>query len=119
MSFEGLVYFQFPVGMSNRSYEMGHFHQDANIPDFQFPVGMSNRSYMKVQCSCMQMPENFPFNSPWECRIGLTRRTRKEGTMKDNIFQFPVGMSNRSYSCFLQVSLNTYGQLSIPRGNVE
>ena len=38
--------FQFPVGMSNRSYwERAILREDIDIIIFQFPVGMSNRSY--------------------------------------------------------------------------
>ena len=38
--------FQFPVGMSNRSYMQDAISRFKEIPDsFQFPVGMSNRSY--------------------------------------------------------------------------
>ena len=41
--------FQFPVGMSNRSYERVKEKLDYYQLDFQFPVGMSNRSYMSRQ----------------------------------------------------------------------
>ena len=38
------------------------------------------------------------FNSPWECRIGLTWKLMGvEPLTKTELFQFPVGMSNRSY----------------------
>ena len=38
--------FQFPVGMSNRSYKLYKLIDYVVIyPLFQFPVGMSNRSY--------------------------------------------------------------------------
>ena len=36
------------------------------------------------------------FNSPWECRIGLTDSAEIKNKRRQN-FQFPVGMSNRSY----------------------
>ena len=63
--------FQFPVGMSNRSYNIQlHKKQADFVFSFQFPVGMSNRSYMKV--ALIKRSDFIPFNSPWECRIGLT-----------------------------------------------
>ena len=42
-----LATFQFPVGMSNRSYTKEVLMPDEkrNPMSFQFPVGMSNRSY--------------------------------------------------------------------------
>ena len=89
-------YFQFPVGMSNRSYI--HWCAEANgyVCDFQFPVGMSNRSYF-FAVSSPHVSVIPSFNSPWECRIGLTKIILifNSGRRKD--FQFPVGMSNRSY----------------------
>ena len=39
--------FQFPVGMSNRSYQAIKAQTDKLTFDFQFPVGMSNRSYTR------------------------------------------------------------------------
>ena len=84
---------------------------------FQFPVGMSNRSYVFSESS-VRNPE-IAFNSPWECRIGLTLGLVLSVAVVDIIFQFPVGMSNRSYA----VRRNLRGRgaifLSIPRGNVE
>ena len=43
------------------------------VPDFhfQFPVGMSNRSYDFVK-EDDDKRVFAAFNSPWECRIGLT-----------------------------------------------
>ena len=38
---------------------------------FQFPVGMSNRSYIPVMGAKIVESESY-FNSPWECRIGPT-----------------------------------------------
>ena len=64
--------FQFPVGMSNRSYvEFTLLSEDWSLVNFQFPVGMSNRSYRSVRVGSLQFPYA-TFNSPWECRIGLT-----------------------------------------------
>ncbi len=37
--------FQFPVGMSNRSYLVNPEIASELVKFFQFPVGMSNRSY--------------------------------------------------------------------------
>ena len=88
---------------------------------------------------------NFAFNSPWECRIGLTPACLEEIRERGYYFQFPVGMSNRSYTkavgailkemeipfnspweCRIgltdtQISRNEVrlDYLSIPRGNVE
>ena len=68
--FENTVFFQFPVGMSNRSYILGFDKgKTANIL-FQFPVGMSNRSYPELPNGLWM--KVIAFNSPWECRIGLT-----------------------------------------------
>ena len=63
---------------------------------------MSNRSY-KLAIAIRSSIANFTFNSPWECRIGLTGRAIGifEAVVID--FQFPVGMSNRSYSRFAKV----------------
>ena len=86
-----------------------------------------------------------PFNSPWECRIGLTKlyQVNKEiealivfqfpvgmsnrsypGNHEDRlekyiVFQFPVGMSNRSYLLSGIITFKSMRGLSIPRGNVE
>ena len=64
------MYFQFPVGMSNRSYREFSSAEAAKKAIFQFPVGMSNRSYNRVLIRLVQ--HLLSFNSPWECRIGLT-----------------------------------------------
>ena len=88
--------FQFPVGISNKSYEVGPNGEIQLGYLFQFPVGMSNKSYFisrKVNCRTIFIP----FNSPWECRISLTPFRRNALGMMLRIFQFPVGMSNRSY----------------------
>ena len=75
------IFFQFPVGMSNRSYELINLHYIDHITIFQFPVGMSNRSYNKLALDLVT---------------------------PDEIFQFPVGMSNRSYRLEWQVYINSY-----------
>ena len=43
---------------------------------FQFPVGMSNRSYFAAGIIEPGRIPPAPFNSPWECRIGLTKDLR-------------------------------------------
>jgi len=59
------------------------------------------------------------FNSPWECRIGLTSHAAMDGFTAPRDFQFPVGMSNRSYfGNDVQATIFKFN-LSIPRGNVE
>ena len=63
--------FQFPVGMSNRSYSLKVEDVNLDVLPFQFPVGMSNRSYFRTPFF-NKIPLGFTFNSPWECRIGLT-----------------------------------------------
>ena len=84
--------------MSNRSYVYTrNDNPKLNYIHFQFPVGMSNRSY------CLITQRGDPafyiaFNSPWECRIGLTLiEAAYCSGLFEKIFQFPVGMSNRSY----------------------
>ena len=85
--------FQFPVGMSNRSYivNSGNMVRDC-CTYFQFPVGMSNRSY-----------------------AGFADGVDDTG----HFFQFPVGMSNRSYDLVWMRGQYFLRALSIPRGNVE
>ena len=141
-SWENVV-FQFPVGMSNKSY--WKYGRDARIKIhyFQFPVGMSNKSYCPedVNYFCLNFKLSIPrgnveqvllylkvdnwafmlsFNSPWECRISLTSREPVRAFALNGTFQFPVGMSNRSYFItYLSASLVCEYLLSIPRGNVE
>ena len=110
--------------MSNRSYmQEKYFVKLHEFGAFQFPVGMSNRYY-----SCFLayriLKILYPFNSPWECRIGITMMDKNKkltyartfnspwecriGITMERIpksplavlfaFQFPVGMSNRYYS---------------------
>ena len=55
---------------------------------------MSNRSYLIKALDPVELYGEFAFNSPWECRIGLTE-TSAEATQQ-------LGSA-----------------LSIPRGNVE
>ena len=51
MGFKELSDFQFPVGMSNRSYATAQgIAILADDITFQFPVGMSNRSYSPARC---------------------------------------------------------------------
>ncbi len=65
--------FQFPVGMSNRSYCWRKYEEKVRgIINFQFPVGMSNRSYTEMGDGLYYCSFEPAFNSPWECRIGLT-----------------------------------------------
>ena len=59
------------------------------------------------------------FNSPWECRIGLTEDGPSQRSTSFRSFQFPVGMSNRSYDSCFDVKWEDILKLSIPRGNVE
>ena len=67
-----------------------------NCDIFQFPVGMSNRSYLPF--FIFLNPQGcWTFNSPWECRIGLTYGRDNNTVILEYNFQFPVGMSNRSY----------------------
>ncbi len=81
--------------MSNRSYfEKAKLTTDVNKIIFQFPVGMSNRSYQEPD-QIAPVFAKFSFNSPWECRIGLTQR----------LSLFAVELCVEA--------------LSIPRGNVE
>ena len=165
------IIFQFPVGMSNKSYlnrcccECIGF-----IIAFQFPVGMSNKSYISLSsatiaslCSAFNSPwecrisltvHYWPlvalllktFNSPWECRISLTTTPLHSHNPEIVSFQFPVGMSNKSYrfnkqrkiinsliitfnspwECRISLTNNAImpaieaaAALSIPRGNVE
>ena len=80
---------------------------------------MSNRSYNSNPMTVGLEPKS-SFNSPWECRIGLTLVEFVEADEPDMYFQFPVGMSNRSYveslwTCYCAFRF----RLSIPRGNVE
>ena len=92
------VCFQFPVGMSNRSYDIeAHDSRTRFKIVFQFPVGMSNRSYPLVP-TYSKLNRELTFNSPWECRIGLTTTLMFRNCWNEwKSFQFPVGMSNRSY----------------------
>ena len=110
---------------------------------FQFPVGMSNRSYLYIPINVVST-NIIPFNSPWECRIGLTLEYDNLPAAEQYVFQFPVGMSNRSYKCLYyhrhrplcpfnspwecRIGLTPFMnggfqkksvELSIPRGNVE
>ena len=89
-------FFQFPVGMSNRSYRFEQKVAEAKQIIFQFPVGMSNRSYLLKRCEHGQ-GKSKTFNSPWEYRIGPTKRQGVLICHRRDLFQFPVGMSNRSY----------------------
>ena len=99
-----LVLFQFPVGMSNRSYwtdeKIGSLPLGAFNSPWECRIGLTTD---KMQ---FDGSNNITFNSPWECRIGLTN---KIGDYYQLIhipaFQFPVGMSNRSYR---QVCINSY-----------
>ena len=67
------------------------------LPFFQFPVGMSNRSYLVQWMDEIPAAFTAAFNSPWECRIGLTITSKETPDIAKWLFQFPVGMSNRSY----------------------
>ncbi len=59
--------------MSNRSYEkVVELATKPNVGIFQFPVGMSNRSYLLISNLGKRELQAYSFNSPWECRIGLT-----------------------------------------------
>ena len=62
---------------------------------FQFPVGMSNKSYLAFYGSAVATKKSF--NSPWECRISLTLKDASRQKASKLIFQFPVGISNKSY----------------------
>ena len=138
--------FQFPVGMSNRSYDkiyVGTLDIDHHI--FQFPVGMSNRSYWGlVQCA-MLSSHCFPFNSPWECRIGLTMKIGEIIQNDLHILSIPRGNVEQVLHCMYgagecpellpfnspwecrigltkakcQGEIKLSAHLSIPRGNVE
>ena len=88
--------FQFPVGMSNKSYFNLHCLLYPRPFGFQFPVGMSNKSYTKAVGAILKEME-IPFNSPWECRISLTLISCVRIIWTGFFFQFPVGMSNKSY----------------------
>ena len=57
---------------------------------------MSNRSYVNLY-SGIGKALIATFNSPWECRIGLTVDLIWVEEPTEISFQFPVGMSNRSY----------------------
>ena len=89
------VNFQFPVGMSNRSYlQKREIESKVEAYIFQFPVGMSNRSYA--------------------LEYGFSAQEKVFD------FQFPVGMSNRSYTGTIRgCAKGNKKSLSIPRGNVE
>ncbi len=105
--------------MSNRSYAVTYkWGAQRELYNFQFPVGMSNRSYRLMMFLCKNLIQ-LTFNSPWECRIGLT--WFYDGNKKSLVclFQFPVGMSNRSYRVEVVDLENVPDELSIPRGNVE
>ena len=134
--------FQFPVGMSNRSYRAYVDPSAASLIDFQFPVGMSNRSYSQVSCvsnaittlsiprgnveqvlhSGEKVTNTNQGGVPLSIPRGNVEQVLRYGTLREEIqkwiFQFPVGMSNRSYSQVSCVS-NAITTLSIPRGNVE
>ena len=76
--------------------DYGKYLLPRKIFNFQFPVGMSNRSYF-IAFTRKRRPVSLAFNSPWECRIGLTGDKYYYGDDFALAFQFPVGMSNRSY----------------------
>ena len=56
---------------------------------------MSNKSYLAFYGSAVATKKSF--NSPWECRISLTLKDASRQKASKLIFQFPVGMSNKSY----------------------
>ena len=59
-----------------------------NFSLFQFPVGMSNRSYLKY-VEQMQANKRLSFNSPWECRIGLTQPLLTSSVLINHPFNSP------------------------------
>ena len=114
-----IVNFQFPVGMSNRSY----YNDGTGVWEdlsgyFQFPVGMSNRSYKKFK-KIQKILIFSSFNSPWECRIGLTRKPECA------VSHQPRLSFNSPWECRIGLTMDTAfdkcanSALSIPRGNVE
>ena len=108
--------FQFPVGMSNRSYYGDSELEVTALVHFQFPVGMSNRSYSSSAQSDYEHAED-SFNSPWECRIGLTDEILEPlFSFFFCFFQFPVGMSNRSYGSAPKLKLSLYSHFQFPVG---
>ena len=113
--------FQFPVGMSNRSYWDSYRKLPSSpLTSFNSPwecrIGLTVKAAGKaVEAELLpfnspwecrigltsnpvpQVVRDLTFNSPWECRIGLTGIEDFESDIADLLFQFPVGMSNRSY----------------------
>ena len=92
-----LLGFQFPVGMSNRSYNSSAWFELKGLTGFQFPVGMSNRSY-DVFTLWLIEDDKRVFQFP----VGMSNRSYFLSSVKGlqmnlSLFQFPVGMSNRSY----------------------
>ena len=86
---------------------------------FQFPVGMSNRSYTSLRnfIVCFTICS---FNSPWECRIGLTLSWTALANSDQSILSIPRGNVEQVLQ-YIQVNIKYPEQviLSIPRGNVE